>query len=82
MITQSPGQHDTRMAGTSLLLSARAGGVLSVGVGESFELDLVEVAQEIIFHGGQLHRLVSKGSVEITYIHRIFLQKKTNKMSK
>ena len=51
MITQSPGQHDTRMAGTSLLLSARAGGVLSVGIGESFELDLVEVAQEIIFHG-------------------------------
>ena len=42
--------------------------VRPVGVGETFELNLVEVVEEIRLHRGELHRLVSKGSVEITHI--------------
>ena len=57
-------------AGSTLELS-----VLSVGVGEAFELNLIEIVEKIRLHRGQLDRLVCEGSVEITHIQRIFLQK-------
>ena len=55
------------------LLSA-GGRVLPVGVGETLELRLVDLRQELGVYGGQLNGLVSKGGVKIAYIHRIFLQ--------
>ena len=57
-------------AGSTLELS-----VLAVGVGEAFELNLIEIVEKIRLHRGQLDRLVCEGSVEITHIQRIFLQK-------
>ena len=60
-------------AGSTLELS-----VLAVGVGEAFELNLIEIVEKIRLHRGQLDRLVCEGSVEITHIQRIFLQKVVN----
>ena len=57
-------------AGSNLELS-----VLAVCVGEAFELNLIEIVEKIRLHRGQLDRLVCEGSVEITHIQRIFLQK-------
>ena len=57
-------------AGSTLELS-----VLAVCVGEAFELNLIEIVEKIRLHRGQLDRLVCEGSVEITHIQRIFLQK-------
>ena len=47
-----------------------------VGVGKTFELRLVQMIKKLFIHRGQLDWFVSKGSVEITHIHRIFLKRK------
>ena len=45
-----------------------------VGVGEPFELRLVELVQELLVNWSQLHWLVCESCVKITHIHRVFLK--------
>ena len=44
----------------------------------SCKLNLIEIGEKIRLHRGQFDRLVGEGSVEITHIQGIFLQKVVN----